>query len=514
MVAYSPMETRDQIGLLEIYEPRKPIDRDLQVGAVFETLNRIRMGRPAEDYLFEWYGTPGIGKTQLIRLLIEKCKEQKIPWSSINFAVSDMSGYLEDPTRFIQDLVTNLSQNTMVDDTELTKLIDRYRQSNPPSSPINTYYLKLPQEEHIYERPAWIEDLYHIINEFVTLIHGLVVTGIRPLVFFFDETERLDDQLAGWIEEWIITPLVDKTTKGCVVVWATRSPRRWDEPAIRRCLKSEKLHSFEEPAFIKEQWQLNYFQPNLAAQFSTNVYSFTNGHPFANAIAISRFEDNQAVDSMPVQESEFQREIFHTLIRRYAFAMLDDDLREACELMALVRWFDNTMVKNILLQVGSYHIQRWLSNDFTRLWQVLKERCPLEYETQRGYTLEKNLRYIINKYFLTCEGDTFIAVNQIAAEARQQQLKKFAFNHNFYVIEELYHLASLYHAGSPVELKETFQERLGKYSDWFKDENQLNQTLNRLKNELEGDEDIKQYIGEDFHRDLIEQVKSFLGQLK
>jgi hypothetical protein len=493
------------------------VNREDEVKEFNQVLEDIGRKQPIKTNLFEYYGGPGIGKTQLSRLLQRTCDEQDVPWISMNFAMVDTVGYLNDPTRLVQDMVADFSRKTAVDNTALAKAIARYREAKPPQAPVHTYYLVMSPEERLYEAASWVEDLRQVVIEFITLARNLIEGDDRPLVFFFDETERLDSELGQWIEEWIISPVAQ--IKQCVVIWTARAPWRWRLPEIRERVQSKQLNVFK-PEDVKEQWdrrQANLPQtaPDLAENFFQHVYKLTHGHPYANAVAIEKFntwhgtEQSLTPHQWPIQEIGFLQNIFQLFIHQYAFKELDADLKLACELTALVRWFDRSMLKVLLLAADSKQYETWKENEFSFLLRRLRQTQLLVWD--KGDALDPNLRHLIRQYFFHLEKEVYITVNRAALKYHQDWLEKGVANRNLYVLEELYHMAALLQVGQHIKLEEKFQERLGQYEHWFPNAEVRRPVLDRLKGELENDSELKTLLGDD--RSLIKRVEGILDSI-
>ena len=496
----------------------KPVDRSEQINKFNDVLNRIRRNRPVSSTLFEWYGPPGIGKSTLINLLQGECKKKKVPWILVDFAESGAKArkYLDDPTVLLQDMLADLVEKVQIDRDSLSGKIEQYRISSPPQAVIRAYF-KLSHNERLYNKPDWLTTLQEVTIEFVGLIRGLTQLDqdrIQPIAIFFDETEEADIELVDWIEEKVINPLVQ--LKHCVIVWTARRPWRWKRPEIRQRLQSERLPVFEEEE-VKEQFRSSSSTPDLAELFFKNIHVVTDGHPFANAVVISQLNaweaQGQALTSeyFSGHEMELLREIFHHFIRDYAFKKLKSDEQTACELLALVRLFDTTMLRKILKACGGEEFKEWSQEDFGDLLLRLKKTQLLVWD--KGYALDPALRYLIRNYFSVCEVETYLEINRVALVVYQNWLEKPVDNRNLFVIEELYHYASLHQAGEQVNLEAEMAKRLQQYFGWIKDNEALRNALERLEGELKHDSELKRLTSGISSTTLVEQIQIFLAEL-
>ena len=375
-------------------------------------------------------------------------------------------------------------------------------------------------DERLYQRPAWLDLLRVVTTQFIELVRALGQRkgeSLAPVVLFFDETERADFELADWIEEWVISPLVQ--LKHVVVVWTARRPWRWKRPEVRRRLESDSLGVFEQKD-LQLQFKSSGADLRVVEALFEKVYSVTGGHPFANAVVIEqvrRWEDNgERVDQDVFSERETNLlwQVFDRFIRDYAFRSLDKDSSEpyertACELMALVRLFDTTMLRRILLACSDDLFAGWTQEDFGDLLLRLKKSHLLVWN--RGYALDPTLRHLIHQYYATCEQPTYVAANQIALEVYGEWLKKPVDNRALFVIELLFHQACLNRAGESVNLEQVLDNQLREYQERIKDPYALRDALERLAGELESDAELGRLTGELGLMRLVGRTRGYLG---
>lgn len=493
----------------------KWVDRHEQVDNFNETLRQIKRGRPVSTPLFEWYGGPGIGKSTLVRLLSQECEEKRIPWTRTDFKESEKrtAQYFDDPVTLIEDMAADLSQKTELDVTSLYKKIKEYRANPHPSSVIQSYF-ELTPDERLYQRPDWIESLRSVTTEFIHLVDEMGKNSqgrSRPLVLFFDETEYAPVALIDWIEEWVINPLIQK--KHCLVVWTARRPWRWKRPEIRRRVQSEQLRVFE-PDEVKLQLQLFSSTPSLAELFFKDVHVVTGGHPFANDVVITQLNTWEAQgqglspENFSEHEIELLNKIFNEFIREYALARLGADEKVALELLAMVRLFDTTLLREILMTHDAEEYSEWDQEDFGELLLRLKKTQLLVWG-KGGYTLDPDLRYIIRNYFSVCDLPTFVQVNQAALRVYQNWLSRPIENRSQYIIEELYHYAALAQAGEQVDLENELEKRLQEYPTWIQDSQALHNAIERLEGELQHDPELELITAGISRTRLVEQTRKF-----
>jgi hypothetical protein len=75
----------------------------------------------------------------------------------------------------------------------------------------------------------------------------------------------------------------------------------------------------------------------------------------------------------------------------------------------------------------------------------------------------------------------------------------------------LYHSAALLQIGEQVNLKAILNKRLKEYPDWIKDDQALDNALERLENEIGNDKELGQYAPS--IAKLVKQVQVFRDRL-
>lgn len=491
------------------------VDREEQLAKFADVLERIRRQGPVSSNLFEWYGSPGIGKSMLVKMLADLANKKNATWSITNFKQSEekTDTYLRDPITLIEEIVSNLKQQVALDTNEFDTTLKGYKDASLPDEGVVSVYSAMDQETRLYRRPDWLTELRNVVVSFIKLINTLPsqekTDGVRPVVLFFDETEHADTELIDWVEEWIINPLIQ--VKHCVIVWTARRPWRWKRPEIRRRLTSEVLKVFE-PEMVKEQIEYGSSQPDLVSELFKNVYSLTGGHPFASSIVIQKL-DTLTVHGEKITSNNFQdfeskllEEVFDRFVNQYAFGELEsNDLRIACKFISLVRLFDSTMLRKILQTCAGDLFASWNQDDFGDLLLKLKKTQLLVWD--KGYAIDPGLRHIVQKYFMVLDRNKFIKANQAALQVYKDWLGRPVDNRSLFVLEELYHSAALKQVGEELDLHGLLTKRLNEYPDWIRDEQALDNALERLEGEINNDDELGQFML--YNAELVKQVQVF-----
>jgi hypothetical protein len=493
------------------------VDRREQLDKFTDVLDQIGRQGTVVSNIFEWYGSPGIGKTMLVALLARRVGEKQAISTVINFKQSEekIESYLQNPVVLISQMISDFKRQAVLDTREFDLALQEYQNVNLPDAGVVSAYLAMNSETRLYSQPDWLKKIKNVIIAFVKLVVALPSqeknNGIRPVVIFFDETEHADVELVDWLEEWVISPLVQ--IKHCVVVWTARRPWRWKRPEIKRRLTSELLKVFG-PDMVKEQIKIQSesVKPDLVSGLFKNVYTLTGGHPFANYIVINELDnltgrgEKITPETFPDFESKLLEEIFDRFVNKYALSELaSNDLKIACKFIALVRSFDSTMLRRILQACAGDLFAPWKQEDFGDLMVRMKKTQLLVWE--KGNAIDPSLRHIIQKYFMVLDRKTFINANRAALQVYQDWLARPVDNRCLFVLEELYHNAALLQVGEPSDLNEILTKRLEEYPGWIKDEHALDIALERLEGEISNDKELEQFLPPDV--ELVKQIKEF-----
>lgn len=495
--------------------PDQLVDRKEQLAKFTDVLDRISRQGPVLSNLFEWYGSPGIGKSVLVRMLADRASKKNAAWTIINFKQSEEKtrAYLHDPIALIEEIVSNLKRQVSLETHEFETALHEYKTASLPDEGVVSAYSAMDQETRLYRRPDWLTKLRDVVIAFIKLVNTLPAhaktDGVRPVVLFFDETEHADIELVDWIEEWVINPLLQ--IKHCVVVWTARRPWRWKRPEIRRRLTSEMLKVFEIEE-VQDQMRSGSAKPDLVSELFKNVHTLTGGHPFANFIVINELDvltergKKITPENFHDFESKLLEEVFDKFVNQYAFSELEsNDLKIACKFISLVRLFDSTMLRKILQACAGDLFAPWTQDDFGDLLLKLKKTQLLVWE--KGYAIDPGLRHIIQRYFISLDRDNFINANRAALEVYEDWLKRPVDNRSLFVLEELYHNAALMQVGESADLSALLTKRLKEYPDWIRDEQALGNALERLEGEISNDKELEQFVPSKF--ELVKQVQVF-----
>ncbi|HRW99112.1 MAG TPA: ATP-binding protein [Cyclobacteriaceae bacterium] len=456
------------------------VNREKQIELFATTLQNFQTGR--EKRFLEWSGSPGIGKTQLARLLIEKvCRPQGTPYIFLNFNTQKARAWGDDPVL----LLLHIAEILRLDISALQGAVDLFRQNVPPS--ILEAYLTMPRQQRLYERPEWLKRLHKVRDEFlVALDQTQKANGNWPVIFFFDETEYADPDLVTWLEEWVFSPLMQADQY--VIVWTARRQHRWARPEVQRQILREQLQPFSKDE-ARDQFKASEIEPDLIDQFFQEALSITGGHPAANAVVITHMQDDTSAligEEDKSLEIELLKTIYEQFVRGRVLYGLRQEEKLACELLSMARFFDAFILRRVLLRFNENLFAKWSPVDFRILFERLKETQLLVW--QNGFAVDPDFRNIIRDYYRVCKPDVFSQINEELVAIHKEWLERPVDNRSFFIMELLYHLVSLRQVGKKVQLKSALEKQLRKYLS-INDPAALRMALQTLAGEIENNTD-------------------------
>ena len=477
------------------------INQEIHTDLFGQALRKIQRGREPSYKFFEWFGGPGIGKSQLIRLLVNK--------HCINTPVSFVLTSFNDRYTEIS-LLCHIANNLKISNLdELEKSIEAYQASSSFQNP-SRQSTTLTQYQRLHDQPEWLRLYEAMSKSFVaTLMQSAELS--HPIVLFFDKTENIDPEFTEWLEAYIFAPLLQH--KSFVIVWTGRSPFRWKHSDVKRRFHSQRLTPFILDD-VRKQFKTRQLDTLADDFFNQTLFRDTDGHPSAGAVVMAQLshwqdtEEKISTSFLHNRQQELLTKIYTVFIQNYAFSDLREDEKIACDLLALVRSFDVLMLQTILQKHGGSEFKQWTLAQFRDLFKRLENTPLLIWEAEKRI-LDPHLRHIIRSYFLSCEPDIFIAINKTAQNTYQDWLERpKVHNPNLFITEYLYHLASLRSIGQPVNITDLFYNQLHLYQEQFDEDSRI-QTLDSLNGRINNDTILLTLLG-DTSTDITRSIQRTL----
>lgn len=211
------------------------VGREEQISAFSADLERLGRKGLLSVRLREFYGAPGIGKSELLHQFAIMAQQVSIPHAFIDFAKLSTEDIEKDPTVLFDEFTNSLRGLTDQRGYETFRL--RYQETQRPND-IVAAYSQLDQEARLYHRPGWLETMKDYTVEMIKVANQLGKKR-SPQLLIFDNAQHIGVEAVDFIEEWMVNPLVQ--VPGLVAMWTDRRPWRWKRPEIRRALSSNVL---------------------------------------------------------------------------------------------------------------------------------------------------------------------------------------------------------------------------------------------------------------------------------
>ena len=457
------------------YITQRCVDRDQQIGEVEKRLNAIRLGQTVFDSILEWYGIPGIGKTTLAQGAIAGlCEKKKIPFACLDFdpKKNDKASKIPgEPILLLEDILEGIGTGAPIDFEQAVK---KYRQA--------------PDEDLRAEREK------KVLQEFLHHVYRLLEND--PVVLIFDTTDKVEPDVAAWVEENVISPLCLKGK--CLVIWTGRFPQRWRRFEVRRRVVSSRLDPLPREATVEQ-----------VGPIEVDVYRFTFGHPMGNerlSEAISRFEKEK--------QTFGERDLINVVNRvidEYVMQGILPELNAACRALAVVRQFDVIILRRILSEFVSHFKD---IDAYLKVIGQLTETSLVEWDAVRkGYALDETLRHILALHLRLNQPERYSAINEVASKIYDEWIERVRENRSVYVLERLYHQASI--AGSRGETQSYIADKLhgelqGYLGKYYRDGDRefAISSATQLYQEMRRDNELREIVGEQGFSRLEETVNS------
>ena len=486
--------------------PDQWVDREDQVSKFNTTIDEIEDGE-RRSAIMGWWGGPGIGKSTLVNILMDECRKAKRPFAYLNFKQSTKVNLSSNPLSVVKSIVESVGSKGVFT-KNLQEIKNELKESKIKTSSVvwESFLVKFSEWDRGNRREVRPKEVKYLEDLSKALLVSLKKQP-TPIILFFDETENASIVLTTWLEEFIIAPLMYSRV---VVVWTSRRPWRWKRHEAKRFLTEEELKAFN-PEEVKKQMEKASEKGSLVADLFKNVYGVTRGHPFANTIAIREINSwtNVTPDGFSLKKNELLSRIFDEYVNKYALSKLDKDTRYAIYYMSMVRYFDTTMLREILQGCVGTPFTEWKKEAFNDLMETMKKTELLYWG--KGFTVELDLRLLIRDYYLLVKPDDYTSVNLKAKTVYKDWLSRSIESRTIYIVEELYHAACLNEIGAEYEsLSEILKENLTEYPNRIRnDKEALEKALNHLREEIGYDSDLKELIGEQGVSDLKSLINEY-----
>lgn len=467
-----------------------PIDREEELELVKTALDAIINGKATRATVLEFYGLAGIGKTILLQENKRQCREANVP-----FAFADLAGMgtMEEgaPARLVDHLMHQLEVQSFPLPTRLSVARDVFwRERAKPSGPKDPRLQTLTQE------------FVHYLEK--------VLTRPQPIALILDTTDACHEGFLLWLSRDVLGPLINNGT--LLGIFAGRAcVDEWDSE-IRRMRQKYSLRPFT----VKDTENHLQHLPK-GAQYvpvAPEVQKLTHGHPYSNE-AVVYWLNELGIDAVQVAESrtELACRLREVVIEKYIMGELEPWLRSLLELAGIPRWFDGYVLKTLIAQFlpeldGDKPMQYYIAKIVN-----LMDTKLVSYE--RGYQVDRLLRQMQGTYLAILEPERFLALHELMAEVRKEQLPEKPEPEVALMAERIYHLAQALwvrrEQGEPIDVTEELSQAVQQdLAEHFVKGDEIDEIkAMELVDALQKDEELKMILLSSGLRELVMTVEQF-----
>lgn len=447
------------------------IKREPQIRIFEKFLDGLVAGNP-KITIQEWYGVPGIGKTTLVRQLMEVAQQRGHPCALIDFHPlrnGQVPFYGKQPILFFEEILRDLTgaSGVSVDFPDDLKSIHA------------NIFESVEKAAKTFIEPTFCQSLG------------------KPFVLFFDETERIPWEELPWLENPFIECL--SRSGNCGIVWVGRNHKHWRDPGLREKQDDRELVRFEIP-------ELEELEKLALPDGLDHFFALTQGHPMATAIAYSTIEKLQNGIDWATLEPLLMAKIGDEVIFGYILESLPDPARRVMPYLAVLRLLDPSFLKDFLRNRSSRYQSR------QECVQLLAQIPGLsEYsDTRKAYCLKPTIRNLLLNHFRTQRPEEYIQTHADALQIYKQWMG-YVNVWSQSILEALYHEVCILKMSSSFDrpserLAQSLREYLGTHIQQEPDAGLRLQQSEWVAEALEYDQEILELVG----WDGVEQLSAIL----
>jgi hypothetical protein len=407
------------------------IDRDWELEAVDHRLNILRSGGSVFQCVLNFHGIPGIGKTSLLEEIQRRARENVDRGRSIATALIDLAAYgnrYRGGPESLADQMGQLEQQTHLSDTRFAFALKAFRLHPTPSDP--------------YDEAAWYEfrqNAKQVADAFRLYVYHLAEEANWPVMLLMDNTDAAPEDVFGWMEHEVFSPLVQ--TGLILLVVAGRSPVRWKPFEIRRRVLLRKLNPPETHGLVRQEaaaWE----------HVAPNILKITFNYPPANQVVARELEQlglPETIDETSFRDHRMTliQRLMSDVIDKRLLAGVDADLRLVWRTTAPLRQLDVKTLRQVLPEFepefegrgGNYYLLMLNRMVDTDLVEWSKER--------NAHVLDNTLRRFLVLDLETRDVDLALRIRSHAAEVYHQWLEEKPDQRSAYIVEWLYQRAEM-----------------------------------------------------------------------
>jgi hypothetical protein len=409
--------------------------------------SRVQMGRSGnaiKQPIINFCGVIGIGKTWLLHRLVEEYSfrnnapaEQGKPTLSARVDFKEFPS----PNDHIAVLLAMLDQlsGQLPDESYLSDALKRTRE--------------------VEQAAARLDDKTQSVEETARLFVRVIRTlsGNYVPVLAFDSAGWAKGKLT-WLEENVIAPIA--RDDNVVFIFAARQMLRWRKLVVRSRVYQHQLQPFDKEKIRK---QIKRF-PSVG----NVIYPISFGHPLTTRIISDEIEKIGRQKQTPVSETLLRDnkktigEIVDTqVIQTRFFHNVPGEIQTLLRVMCVLRKFNPIPLRHFAGQFVEKSYYEKPGAFYLDTIGRMVDTTLVEWSSARGgYVLDPVARRIMARNLLEREPERYIELNQAAIDLYEQWIENFPESSGDFLIEKLYHTASVMAAEQKTDIVEHLKEEL------------------------------------------------------
>lgn len=442
-------------------------NRELETKKIDDTLNLLRHGGDRHHCIVNFFGVPGIGKTELLANIKEQFLGRRFSGLYCNLETISSTDLLSAKQQFLSHLNQSIA---LVDPPN--------RQHAQPGAPAG-----IPDEASL--------DLA------LDHLAGYLSSLDQVLLLIVDSWEHVQETLFAWFEWRLLLPLI---ARGRLVgVFGSQAPLRWRQFDVRRRVEPCPLEPLDTSA-TREQL-------DVSPEVATAVYQITFGHPLANETVRTLLEATDApARYLDTYQHTIAAKVVDTLLQR-ARVERASELQSILQTAALLREFDVNTLRVILPSAFPVFRNRSQSALMLAIRQLAETRMIRWDDQRRAYQLDATLRAIFTRELQLNHPDWYTALRNAAINFYAGLIEEVPSRRHEYMIELLYQTLHKpdWNTYDASEIQATFAAHVKRYYGAAG----ADPALTRLRSLLSDDQELRTALRE---RDLSPTL--FLDRLR
>lgn len=390
------------------------INRVEEIRLATTRLDNLIHNVPVPDPVLFFYGVPYVGKTTLLNYTYKLALERQLLVALLDFDREQ----IRDGGTLANRYDGEVGFANLVDD-----LFVRLRESR-----------KQPGVSLTGSWQSEEKDTQADTTQLISFIRQAQKNLSRPIALLFDTLEDVSPQTFIWLQERILSPLLQQGQLFVVMAgWTDHQESQqsliW---SVSRFTKVYPLRPFDAE---ETETQLQKLQSGSARFASKNILALTGGIPGLNKELASQQKDIQ--DEMGMISYLVNEVIF----RRFSGRGLDE-VRKELIVVAPFRQFDTRLFQHLLERLWPTSYKDVTLGQTRNLLRKLRLTSLVQQHPETyGYAIPHDLRRVLDSYFYMSQTTQYLQISGLAVLWFRQEISD---GDCVMVVNELYHLAGIW----------------------------------------------------------------------